>query len=127
MLNRREPDDQGVAVYFDRKGRRQVLACDQYTTIGDNIRAIGKTIEALRGIERWGASDMLDRAFTGFEALPAPDPWWTVLDVARDADIDDVHAAYRRKAKTMHPNAGGDRAEWDRLSAAYDAAKEALV
>jgi hypothetical protein len=50
-----EPSDSGVAVYFEVKGKQRVFACDRWNQVRDNIRAIQKTIEALRGIERWGA------------------------------------------------------------------------
>jgi hypothetical protein len=51
--------DTGVSVYFKRKGKDMVFACDKYTDTCDNIYAISKTIDAMRGIERWGASDMI--------------------------------------------------------------------
>jgi hypothetical protein len=70
--NRRVPDDAGVAVYFTYKSRQMCFACDKWRDAYDNIYAIGKTIEALRGIERWGTGDMVEQAFTGFVALPAP-------------------------------------------------------
>ena len=83
MMSQRPPEDTGVAVYFERKGARLSFACDRWRNIHDNLHAIAKTIEALRGIERWGATDMLERAFKGFEALPAPgaQQWWVVLGV----------------------------------------------
>jgi hypothetical protein len=112
--------DVGVAVYFTRKGRDVVLACDQYEEVHDNIRAIGKTIEALRGIERWGASDMLDRAFTGFEALPAPEQWWQVLGVSPGAGADEINRVYREAARRAHPDQGGSDAAMSRLNAARD-------
>lgn len=120
-LVRRTISDPGVAVYFTRKGRPFVLACDQYVEIHDNMRAVGKTAEAMRGIERWGASDMLDRAFTGFEALPAPEQWWQVLGVTESASKAEIEAAYRAKAKTTHPDmVGGSDAAMARLNAARD-------
>ena len=124
-LVRRYISDPGVAVYFKRKGRDVVLACDQYGEIHDNMRAIGKTAEAMRGIERWGASDMLDRAFTGFEALPAPEQWWQVLGVSERATPDEINAAYRRLAATAHPDQGGTDAAMARLNAARDAGRKA--
>jgi hypothetical protein len=113
--------DMGVAIYFKRNGRDTVLACDQYWEIHDNIRAIGKTIEAMRGIERWGASDMLDRAFTGFEALPPPEEWWRVLGVSPAATREDIRLAYRELAKGAHPDAGGTDAALMRILNARDA------
>ena len=67
--NSREPNDPGVAVYFQHKKREMCFACDAFKTVRENAYSIGKTIEALRGIERWGASDMMERAFRGFAAL----------------------------------------------------------
>lgn len=117
--------DPGVAVYFKRKGRNVVLACDQYSELHDNMRAIGKTAEAMRGIERWGASDMLDRAFTGFEALPAPEQWWQVLGVDQSASADEIESAWRTKARDAHPDRGGSNAAMARLNAARDQGRTA--
>ena len=130
-LARRQIDDPGVAVYFKRKGRDVVLACDQYDTLHDNMRAVSKTVEAMRGIERWGASDMLDRAFTGFEALAAPqasvvEPWWQVLGVEQYCQRTQIESAYRQLARTAHPDQGGSTAEMSRLNVARDAGLAAM-
>ena len=69
--NSREPNDPGVAVYFRYGKREMCFACDAFVSVRENAYSIGKTIEALRGIERWGASDMMERAFRGFAALAA--------------------------------------------------------
>jgi hypothetical protein len=123
-VSRRDPDNPGVALYFDLDRRPHVLACDRWDTVADNIGAIAAHIEALRGQERWGVAD-LRQAFAGHVALPAPDPWWPVLGVTRDAPLEQVTRAYRQLARTAHPDAGGNRAEWDRLNAAYEAGKAA--
>lgn len=103
----REPDDPGVAVYWhDRKGRDRVIALDQYERIGCNIWAIGKTLEALRSIERWGGGQILDRAFTGFTALPAPggvDPY-DLLGITPEMPPDDRVRAYRIARGRAHPD-----------------------
>jgi hypothetical protein len=105
------PDDPGVAVYFKLKDRDMCLACDQYDLLSHNLRAIAKTLDALRGIERWGASDMLERAFTGFMALPevTSTPWREVLDFAIDESVteESIAAKFRALAKQHHPDAGG--------------------
>ncbi len=122
--NQKAPEDPGAAVYFRYKGTQRVFACDMYRRLEHNIRAIGKTIEAMRGIERWGASDMLERAFTGFEALPAPDSWRKILKVSSDADRDTVHNMYMSLRAQNHPDRGGDPEEFDRIMKAYRQAKE---
>ena len=78
-----------------------------------NLRAIQHTIAALRGIERWGSTTMLERAFTGFAALPAstgPDPWET-LGITRAATEADILSAFRRKAQAAHPDQPGGSTE----------------
>jgi hypothetical protein len=72
LAGQRAPDDPGVAVYFVYKKRQMSFACDRWLKIEHNMQAIAKTIEALRGIARWGTGDMLEAAFTGFTALPPP-------------------------------------------------------
>ena len=127
--SRPEPSDRGVAIYFERKGKQQCFSCDRYNTVGDNIHAIGKTIQAFRGIDRWGASDVLDRTLTAFSALPPPpDPdlpqWASVLDIPSDASAEKIEAAFRKKAKTEHPDGGGTD---ERFKAIVDARAEALA
>jgi hypothetical protein len=123
--NTREPNDPGVAVYF-RSGKRDMcFACDAYTTVRENAYAIAKTIEALRGIERWGASDMMERAFRGFAALAATsqEDWWDVLECLPTADTETINAQYRCRARSEHPDvAGGSHAAMSRLNAARDSA-----
>src|SRR5262245_54177038 len=65
----------GSAVYFTHKGRQMCFACDRWDKMEDNLHAVSKTIEALRGIERWGTGEMVQQAFTGFVALPGNSPW----------------------------------------------------
>ncbi|MFN3387480.1 MAG: DnaJ domain-containing protein [Allosphingosinicella sp.] len=46
-----------------------------------------------------------------------------MLGVDRAAATADVTRAYRELARRHHPDAGGNRAEWDRLTEAYEQAK----
>jgi hypothetical protein len=104
--NQRQPEDPGVAVYFLYKDKRMCFACDSYRKIEENLVAIAKTIEALRGMARWGASQMMERAFTGFSALPAKTgrEWWEILNVSRQADKGSIETQFRYLAKTAHPD-----------------------
>lgn len=131
-----QPRDKGVAVYFYRGNKQLVFACDKWDRIEDNIRAIEKTIENLRGIERWGASEMMERAFTSFESLPPPRPradtaarpYWDVPGIRRGSPRNVVHDAYRSKARTAHPDAGGSHARMSELNRAREEAdKEAAA
>lgn len=123
-------DDCGVAVYFTLRNEQRVFACDRWNRIQDNIQAIRKTIEALRGIERWGSSEMLNRLFTGFAALPetagqsVDSPWWIVLGFdSPNQNLDAFETAYKRLAKILHPDMGGSEAEMARLNWAIGRAR----
>lgn len=121
-------EDPGVAVYFERRGRQMCFACDSYDRIWKNIRAIGKTIEAIRAIERYGATDMMERSLTAFEALPPPAGWRTVLGFAVDAGVrlEDAERRYRDLVKRHHPDAGGDPEQFRKLNDAIGQAREEL-
>jgi len=120
--SQKEPSDPGVAVYFERRGRQMVFACDKWDLVQDNMRSIQRTIEAIRGIERWGASEMMERAFQAFEALPAPKSCWDILGVRPGAGADEVSRAYRDKARSAHPDTGGSQAAMAELNRARDEA-----
>ena len=122
--NAKEPDDSGVAVYFDYNGAQRCLACDRFRKVWENTYAIGKTIEAMRGIDRWGVSEMLDRMFTGFAAIPEDAgktrPWHQVLDVDPGISADQLRRRYRQLIKEKHPDVGGDPEEFHEIMNAYE-------
>jgi DnaJ domain len=123
----RKIDDPGVAIYFQYKKKPVSMCCDKYTRIWENMYALGKGIEALRGMERWGVSDFLDRAFTGFTALPGPIQMmdcWTILGLSgKPASIDLVRAAYVAMAKIHHPDTSTGSVEaFQELQEAYETA-----
>lgn len=116
-----ELPDPGVAVYFSRKGAPVAFWNDRHARPWENIRAIGKTIEALRAIDRYGSGDMADAAFTGFTALPPAGPsCWDVLGVDPGAARKAINDAYRQKAR-----AAGSEAALKELNIARDAAMQA--
>lgn len=126
----RQPDDPGVAVYFQWRGKQMTFACDRWSKVEDNVRAVGKTVEALRGIERWGASDMMERAFSAFEALPAPGQavtlsCWDILNVEPHASPEEIKSAWRKRMKSAHPDHGGTRDEYEEVQRAYEQAMAA--
>lgn len=140
--------DPGVAVWFVHQGRERVFACDRWRTPGENLRAIELSVEALRGLERWGMADVIERAFAGFAALPpgtgetinaAPvipkRPWPVVLDAQAllDAKLPKsdllvlVKSRYRDKMAAAHPDRGGSHELAAELSAAMEAAEKELA
>lgn len=144
-------DDPGVAVWWvDAKiggsSVERVIACDTYKDIADNLHAIQLTLNAMRGIGRWGANQVVERAFAGFAALP-PGSGETINAVPVEESIDwreffeitplldgmnkhDLVALIRGRHKRMalakHPDHGGTREAFDELSKALEAAEAEL-
>lgn len=125
---KRKIDDPGVAIYFKYKGKDISMCCDQYAAVWENIYALGKGIEALRGMDRWGVSDFLERAFTGFTALPASSAIvqrdiWDVLGLSsKPGTVVELAEAYKSQAKKTHPDAGGTKEAFQELQDAYQKA-----
>lgn len=120
--------DPGVAVYFTYRGKQMVMARDVYHNVHDNLRSIGLAIEHLRGLDRHGGATMIERAFEGFAALPAPGAkgdWRAVLGPART--LAEAESSYREKAKARHPDApGGSHDKMTELNVAIAAARKEL-
>jgi hypothetical protein len=120
LANMREPEDPGVAVYWDDKaGKPRVIACDVWRTVRENLRAVGLAYASLRQLERTGASELLERAFQGFARLPAAQSCWDILGLARGASRDEVVSRFRALSRNSHPDQGGDAAAFARLTQAY--------
>lgn len=129
----RRPEDTGVAVYFTRNRIEVCFPCDRWWLVGDNLHAVELTIAALRGIERWGSAELVDRAFKGYAALPetssaAAVAWWSVLEVDANASAEQIHRAYRGLARRLHPDmATGDIERFKIINIAYEQALQAIA
>ena len=117
-------EDPGVAVYFQLRGRPMVLARDAYQTVADNAWGVLMALTYLRGLERHGGAEMMERSFEGFAALPAPDrtDCFGTLGVRPDASEDEINAAFRERARRAHPDTGGSHDAMSKLAAARDLA-----
>ena len=123
----REPDDPGTAVYWRTRDRDQVIAIDLYDRVADNLAAIAATLEAMRAIERHGGAQILERAFTGFVALPQASNWRTALDLPPDVrNLNVVEDKYRRLVSAAHPDRGGSTDRMVELNLAIEAARKEL-
>lgn len=124
-----QPADPGAAVYWNDPwtSAPRCMAIDRYTKVEMNIAALAATIEAMRAIERHGGAVVLERAFTGFAALPAPivagmkRHWRDVLEFGNGVPTREaVTAHYRILASTAHPDKGGSTAAMAELNQARD-------
>lgn len=127
-------EDPGAAIYWSTTAfKDRVIACDKWDNVYDNIHALGLAIEAMRAIDRAGASQVMERAFTAFGALPAASsapvvrPWWEVLGLPKEAlsfaTLPMVEAQYRDLATKAHPDRGGQPGEMVELNRAREEAR----
>lgn len=123
-------EDPGAAIYFKHKGKHISMCCDQYLRVWENLYALAKGIEAIRGMQRWGVSDFIDRAFTGFAALPESttsetEIWESFGFSRKPATLSEVEVAYKSLVKKYHPDSpgGGDKDMFIHLTEQYKRAK----
>ena len=132
LSGQKRPQDPGVAVYWNAKdGAARCIAVDQYEWLEHNLAAISGTLEALRAVERYGGAAILERAFTGFQALPPPmdlRSWRQVLGFEEAQAVGEtmLRGAYMRARSAAHPDNGGEPGEFDAVQKAYDQAKREL-
>lgn len=132
--DRANPSDPGAAVYWrkDQNHAMKCMAIDRYRAVADNLCAIAATLEAMRAIERHGGAEILERAFRGFQALPASTsrPWRDVLGLNAFTHslptIGAIESAWRNLAKEAHPDRGGSHEAMAELNAARAAALEEI-
>ncbi len=118
-------DDVGISVFFKLKGDNKVMSCDKWDKIEHNIWALCLSISAIRGLERWGGSSLLDGLFTGFKALPYNPT--TVNETQYFENVnsrEELRSRYKFHAKELHPDMlNGDAVKFNTMAEQYYKAK----
>lgn len=122
-----QPHESQVTVTFTHpSGAERTVTVSRFGYPQDNLWAIAIGLDAIRLNEKRGLDDVY-REFYG--ALPPPsterpkrDPW-EVLGLLPTNDPDMIAAAYRARAKRLHPDHGGDPEAFKELHSAYEAVK----
>ncbi|KDE57543.2 hypothetical protein EL22_11410 [Halostagnicola sp. A56] len=114
-----EPDDPGVALRWTDDGEDYAIACDHYTRVRDNTRAIGLYLNEKRKMENrpvtTGQSEFATARLppADGEAIAAPPASGTdglqeepheILEISPDASEDVVKTVARRKSADVHPD-----------------------
>ncbi|GAB3669578.1 J domain-containing protein [Halopiger thermotolerans] len=135
--SRANPDDPGFVLRWTMDGNDYAVACDRYSRLRDNVRAVGLYLKEKRKMENrpvtTGQSEFATARLppADGEAIAAPpvqsddvldeDPH-EVLDVAPDAPDEIVKAAFRAQVKDLegHPDTGGSSRRFQKLKRARD-------
>jgi hypothetical protein len=116
----KEPDG-GAQVDFWRDGKKQTIRCKKARDFAGNLFALWRVIEALRLAQQRGILDTLVMA--GLAMLPAGaikiDPY-ELLGVRSDATMSVIEAAFRARARDLHPDKGGDNEQMKALNEAHE-------
>lgn len=134
-LGDENPQDTGVVAYFDwcedsskrpQTFTKMAIPCDRWYKLAHNVQAIALTVEAMRGMDRWGAREMIKAMFTGFKQLPEPSDgvWFKVLGISEDARAKEIRDRYVELVKKHHPDVGGSHEEFVKIQRAFDYARE---
>ncbi|SDL09935.1 DnaJ domain-containing protein [Natronorubrum texcoconense] len=125
------PDEPSAVVRWSMDGEQYAAACDAYTRLRDNIRSLYLYNREKRKMESRPVTTG-ESEFANARLPPADDPVvaeadeppHVTLGVSPDATPDEIRQAYRREAKTAHPDKGGSEAAFRRVKRAYEALAE---
>ncbi len=117
------PAHPGVAVSFDSSRGRLVYATDVCEWWQHNVRAVGLGLEALRAVDRHGITRSGEQ-YAGFRAIGATTTAHLATEsvVERGHRLIAEHGSEREALRRTHPDAGGDRADFEAVIAARRAA-----
>lgn len=131
------PSQPGVVLSFVREKQALQFACDTFDAWEDNLRAIAKTLEALRAVDRYGATKSGEQ-YRGWQQLPPGDGYqapplhamtreeaaallakhsgFAPQSILTDAEVRSM--AHKRAVGKLHPDRGGDAEEMMRVTRA---------
>lgn len=117
-----------VEVAFDSRHGPMLYRCDRYVSRWasqgpdwqQNVRAIAKTLEALRAVDRYGASSSGEqyRGYRQIASTSSPGPRPLAIALARLREIAGTQAdmprvdLIRRARRRAHPDRGGSNELW---------------
>lgn len=130
------PSAPGIVLRFTGRNGAVTMPCDRFSHWKDNLRAIAKTLEALRAIDRWGTTYSGEQ-YRGWTALPAARETMSTDDAAAElskhapfvtadwirTDLDAFKTAHKVARQKTHPDAGGTDEAFKRVEEAADILK----
>jgi hypothetical protein len=128
-------DFPGIRISFDSRYGPLTYATDAYDGWQANVRAVSLGLEALRAVDRYGVSKTGEQ-YVGWRAIEGVPSIVMSLDEAARLLVRESHGrftaeqvlsdravlalAYKTAARVHHPDSGGNRAMFERLTAARD-------
>jgi len=126
-LHNANPDDPGFVLRWTKDGDQFAVACDASPRLRDNVRTVLLWVRETRkrgdrpvetGAANFAAAQL--PSGDGGDAVVATAGAHDVLGVDRDASDEQIREAFQERVKDVHPDHGGDAAEYGRVVKARD-------
>jgi hypothetical protein len=118
-------EDRRVTLRYVANGQPEiVLTYDLQDRPEDNLRALYLSVESIRKNELRGIGDVVRDAYLQLAAPATQRDPYEVLGVRPDADVAVIDAAYKARAKAVHPDVGGSHEEAKEVNEAYERIKD---
>lgn len=122
------PDDPGAVVRWTMDGAQYAAACDRYSRLRDNIRALYLYVREKRKMSTrpvvTGESEFSNaRLPPGEDIHPdvsSREKARGILGVSQNPDADEIRSAFQKRLIEAHPDHGGSVAEVTRVRKARD-------
>lgn len=112
-----------VILKYVKGGTPVQLVMDTQARAVDNFRVLYLAVEAMRMNDQRGLTDVVRQAYA---QLPAPveQNTYRIIGARPEWSLEQIEAAYRARARTAHPDAGGSEAAMQELNTAMDAIRK---
>ncbi len=118
------PEDRAVSVTFTAgKHVNRTVTVDKFPRPVDNLWALAVGLDDIRMNELRGLDTVAAQVYQQIAAPKRERDPFEVLGVRADADLDVMEAAYKAKARRLHPDAGGSVEAMTELNAAWERVK----
>lgn len=123
---RQSPSEREVVLNYVKDGVDIELRIDKWPRAVDNLRALYLTVESLRLNEYRGIADVVRQAYA---QLPAPveQSAYATIGARPEWSLEQIEAAYKARARQLHPDSGGSVVAFQELTAAMEQIRKGRV
>lgn len=128
------PEDRTVTLrYKSKEGKEVILSMNSQDRAIDNLRVLWIAVEAIRMNEVRGIGGVLQEAYKqlsdGYEPVVirgVPNTPWELLEISPNASLEVAEAAYRARARKLHPDTGDFEQQMKELNQAIEFIRKEL-
>lgn len=119
--------DRTVTLTYVKGGKTINLQMGKQNRAVDNLRVLYLAVEDMRMNEKRGIAEVLQSAYAQLEAPKQQKSPWEVLSIFPGSPLEIAEAAYKVRAKEVHPDRGGSIESMTEVNEAIKAIREGKV